>query len=126
MMVSAPFSRACLAARNRRVDEAEAEFCGFRVQLARYVGGGGRVIDEDRARLHAREGAARSQRDRAQIIVVSDAGENEITPRSRFTRGRSARPAMPVDPAGRLGRSSVVDDDAVAGGRRDARPSETP
>jgi len=74
------------------------------------------MIDEDRARPHAREGAVGSQCDGAQIIVVSYARENEIAPRGRLTRGPSALPTMLIDPTGCLGHRSVIDDDDVASG----------
>ena len=36
------------------------------------------MVDEDRAVLHAGEGAVGAERDRAQIVVVADAAEHEI------------------------------------------------
>jgi hypothetical protein len=74
-----------LAARHRRVDEVQARALGRGVQLARDVGRGGGVVDEDGAGLHAGEGAVGAQRDAAQVIVVADAG------RTRCRRPRRPR-----------------------------------
>ncbi len=52
------------------------------MQLARDIGRGRRVIDEDRALGHAREGALGPERHGAQVIVVADAGEHEFLPRA--------------------------------------------
>ena len=50
------------------------------------------MVDEDRARLHAGEGAVGPERDRAQVVVVADAGEHEVAPGRRLARGRRAAP----------------------------------
>ena len=63
------------------------------VKLAGNVRRGGGVIDEDRALLHARECAVRPNRHLAQIIVVADAGEDEVgiaRGLRRSVRGRAA------------------------------------
>ena len=48
------------------------------------------MVDEDRARRHAREGALRADRHRAQIVIIADAGKDELRAIRRF--GRSRRP----------------------------------
>ena len=49
MTVSAPFCGAGLAAGHRRIEEVEALGLGGGVELARDVGRGGGVVDEDGA-----------------------------------------------------------------------------
>ena len=70
--------RAGLAAGHRGIDEFEAGLGRFGVEFARDLGRRGGVIDEGRALLHAGEGAIGAKRDRAQVVVVADAGHHEI------------------------------------------------
>ena len=103
-----------LAAGDRRVDEVESRIRRLRLKLPGHPGRDGGVVDEERARLHSREGAVVAKADAAQIVVVSDAGHDESRPRSRLPRRRRALAAMLLDPFLRLGGGAVVDPHLVA------------
>ena len=98
----------------RRVDEVETAGIGGGAEFARHVGGGSRVVDEDRARLHAGKRAVLTDRDGAQVIVVSDTGEDEIGAVGGFLRRRGHGAAELLDPFPGLGCRAVVDRDVVA------------
>ena len=66
-----------LAAGYRRVDEMDAFFCRRAKQFARDIGRSGGVVDVNAASGHAFERAARAQGHRAQVGVVTDAGEHD-------------------------------------------------
>ncbi len=87
-----------LAARDGRVDEADALFPADAMQLARNLGGGGGVVDEDGALPHAGEGAGVAQHDRAQIVVIADAGHDELGALGRLGRGRGVGAAVLLGP----------------------------
>ena len=103
-----------LAARHRRVDEIEAAFFGFGVQLARDRGRGGGVIDDDRALAGAGVDAVLAEHDFAQVIVVADAGHDEVLAGRGGLRRRRALAAILGDPFVGLGAGAVVDRDVVA------------
>ena len=67
---------------------------GFRGagEFARDGGRGGRVIDELRALPHAGERPCCPETDRPEIIVVSDAGEDEIAILGRLSAVGTLRP----------------------------------
>src|SRR5579862_3309213 len=67
------------------------------------------VIDEDRALLHARESAVRSQRHGAHVFVIAYAGEDEVASLSRLAGRRGARASVLRGPAFGLGRRTIVD-----------------
>ena len=88
------------------------------------------MVDENRPRPHAGEGAVVAERDRPHVVIVADAGQNEVPPRGGRRRSRRARAAVFPDPFRRDGRSPVVDDDVVAGalqvaGHRKSHDAET-
>jgi hypothetical protein len=84
--------RARLPARDRRIHEADLRGIGGGVHLARDRGRDGGVIDEDRPAPHAREGAVGAGADAPQVVVVADAGHDELGPRRRLARGARHRP----------------------------------
>ena len=77
-----------LAARDGSVDEAEPQFPRAREKFAGDLRGGGGVVDEDRAGLHALERAGLAQRHGAQIVVIADASEHDIGALGRRARRR--------------------------------------
>ena len=103
-----------LAARNRRVDEVEAALLRFGMKLARDLGRGRGVVDHDRALARAGEDAVLAEHHFAQIVVVADAGHDEILALGRLFRGRRAFAAVLRDPFFGLGGGAVVDRDLVA------------
>ncbi len=118
MTVSAPFSRARLSAGNRGVDEAEPAPPRLGVKLARDVGRGGRVVDEDRRRASCRRRRRRGpeppsagrRRCRRRRI------RNRARPPPRAASGRCAPPYWPTQ-ASRLRGGSVVDRNRMAAAR---------
>jgi hypothetical protein len=113
--------RAGLAARDRRIDEADALSCAELAQFARHLGRRRGVVDEDRAAAHAREGAVRTGRDLAQIVVIADAGEDDLLALCRLGRGLPEPAAILRHPLLRLGGGAVVDRDLVPLGLEMAR-----
>ena len=70
---------------------------------------GRRVVDVDRARLHAGERAVLAERHLAQIVVIADAGEDEIGALGRLGGvAATRRHAAPTHLLG-LGAGAVVD-----------------
>ena len=67
-----------LAARNRCVDELQAERGASRIELTRDTGRGGRVVNQHGTRLHAGKGAVGAKRHAAQIFVVADTTKNKL------------------------------------------------
>ncbi|SCM75489.1 hypothetical protein KL86PLE_20157 [uncultured Pleomorphomonas sp.] len=106
-----------LSAGHRRVEEIEAEGGRLFLELAGDAGRRGGVIDEDGARLHAGEGAVRTEHDGAEIVVVADAGEHEIGLRRRLARRRRGASAEGIYPGLRLGAGPIVDRHVVAAAR---------
>ena len=104
-----------LAARHRRVEKAQPIPCRLALQLARELGRGGGVIDQNGARLHAGEGAARAGRDRARVVVIADAHEDDRGLRGGLGGRRAVLAAMLLGPGLGLRRRAVKDGDVVAG-----------
>ncbi len=73
------------------------------------------MVDEDRAFVHAGEGAVGAVDNVAQVVVVADAGEHQVRPRGRLGRGGAQAPAVLLDPGFRLGAGAVKDGHLVAG-----------
>ena len=69
----------CLPAGDRRVNKADLLGICHGVQLAGDFGGYGGVIHEDRACRQACERPVIAQTDRAQVVVIADAGHYEIS-----------------------------------------------
>ena len=103
-----------LAAGDRRIDEIEAAPFGFGVQFARDLRRRGGVIDEDRALARAGEHAVLAEHHFAQVVVVADAGHDEILAFGRLPRRRRALAAELRDPFVGLGGGAVIDGDVVA------------
>ncbi len=103
-----------LPARDRRIEEMRAAFERRRVKLPRDGGRGRGVVDEDRARLQGMERAAQPGRDRAQIIIVADAGEDEVRAVRRGRRRFRSTPSVALGPGLRLGGRAVVDGNLVS------------
>src|SRR5262249_23278853 len=95
------------------VDGVEAALAGGGVELAGDLGGRGSVIDEDRAFGNAVEGAVRPQRDLAQVVVVADAGHDEVLALGGGARRRRGTPAALRHPLLGLGGGAIVDRDLV-------------
>jgi hypothetical protein len=74
--------------------------CGRGVQLARHLGRGRGVVDEDGARRHAGQGTVRAQHDGPQVVVVADAGEHELGSRAASHGVDAARPPCPAPGTG--------------------------
>ncbi len=104
-----------LAARNRRIDEIEAALFRFGVKLARDLGRSGGVVDHDGALGDPGEHAVVAEHDLAQIVVVADAGHDEILALGGLLRRRRGFAAAILrDPFFGLGGGAVVDRDLVA------------
>jgi hypothetical protein len=103
-----------LAAGDRGVDEAETGSRCRRVELARDIGRGGGVVDEDGALAHCGEGAVLGRRHRAQIVVIADASEHDLLALGGLGRRRSIDAAMLCHPFLRLLRRAIVDRDVMA------------
>ena len=106
--------RARLAAGDRRVERCEAACLGLFGKLARDFGGSRRVVDIDRALAHRLEAAVGADRHGAQVVVVADAGEDEVLAFGGFAGGLRECAAMLGRPLLGLGRGAVVDGDVVA------------
>ena len=90
-----------LAARDRRVEEAEALVLGGGVELAGDLGRGGGVIDEDGALAMPWKAPSGPERDLAQIVVVADAGEHDLLALGGLARRRGQRAAVLATPISR-------------------------
>jgi hypothetical protein len=107
-----------LSAGHRRVDEMKVERLRFGGKLAGDMGGDGGVIDEDRALGHAREGPVRASADLGEVVVVADAGHDEVGPRRGLARGRSRAALVFRGPGFGLGGGAVVDRHLMSLGRQ--------
>ena len=74
------------------------------------------MVDKDRARSHARESAVIAQADRAQVVVISDAGHHEIRALGGFAGGFRGLSAVFLGPGFGLGEGAVEDRYLVTGG----------
>ena len=124
--VSAPLIAPRLPPETGASTKRDARARRRRGELARDRRRGGGVVDEDRAALHAGEGAVVAERDRAQVVVVADAGEHDLGALGR--RGaawpRSCR-RIPRPMPG-LGGGAVVDGHARGRRAPGGRPSDSP
>ncbi len=103
-----------LTARYRRIDETKTATLGFGMQLARNTGRCGGVVDEHGTRLHGMEGAFSSNGHLPQIVVIADAGEDEIGIGCRRAGCCSRGAAMGGLPFFSLARAAVIDRDGAA------------
>ena len=94
--------------------KAEALVLGGCVEFAGDLRRGGGVVDEDGAFAHALEGAVRAQGDLAQVVVVADAGEDDLLALGGLARSRGSASAVLGHPFLGLGRGAVVDRHLVA------------
>ena len=115
MIVKTPFLAPSWPPETGRVEKLETVAVRLGRDLARGLGRCRRMIDEDAAPLHAREGAIGTIDDLAQVVVAADAGENDLGAErgSLWRIGAVTRvDQIPgVDP----GAGAVVDRDVVAG-----------
>src|SRR5262245_38665579 len=103
-----------LAAGDRRVEESRAALAGFRIKLASDGGGSRGVVDGDCPGLQALEHSVWSQRDGAQVLVVADAGENEIRLGRSFRRCAYLAATELRDPSLRFRTRAIVNGYIVA------------
>ena len=106
--------RACLAAGDGCVDEVDALGLGGVGKLAGDFGAGSGIVDQNGASLHAGSGAGVSERDGAEVIIIADAGEDEVGVPGGFGGSGGGAPTMFLRPFLRLGSGAVVDSDVVA------------
>jgi hypothetical protein len=85
-----------LPAGDRRIDEADTLLRGQGRDLAGDVGRGRGVVDQHRALGHAGQGAVIAEDDRAEVLVVADAGENQLRALDRLARRFGQASAMPL------------------------------
>ena len=90
-----------------------------RRELARDRGAGRRVVDVDRAFAHAGEDAVVSERHGAEVVVVADAGEDELGALGRLARRLGPPAAVLGHPFLRLAGAAVVDGEVVPALLRD-------
>src|SRR5215472_10203015 len=105
--------RSGLATRHRGINGIEAALAGGGIEFAGDLGGCGRVIDEHRAFCNAMKGAIRPEHNLAHIVVVADAGHDEILTLGGGPRGRRGTPAELGHPLLGLGGGAIVDCNVV-------------
>ncbi len=108
-----------LAARDGRVDGADATLRAEAQELAGDNGRSRGVVDEEAAGGETGEDPRLAQDHGAQVVVVADAGEGHLGAFGRGARARRAPPAVPSvfrDPGFGLGFCTVIDRNVVAGG----------
>ena len=110
--------RARFAAGYRRVHEAEAALRRVCRQLLRDAGRRGSVIDENGAGAHPLEGTAGADRHRAHVVVVADAGEDDLVADGRFGGGGGGFSGKFAGPPRGFRRRPVVDGHVMAGFRQ--------
>ena len=103
-----------LAAGDRRIDETAATGAGGGVEFAGNFGAGRGVVDQDGAWLHSGKDAVGAGGDLAQVVVVADAGEDEIGVARRLRRRRRRCAAIDLGPAFRFGGGAVIDRHGMA------------
>ena len=106
-----------LAARDRRVERAGAALCGGRMQLAGDAGRGRGVVDEHGAGPKRLKRAVWPERHRAEIVVIADAGEDEIGAVRGRGRGGRRCSAKLGDPGIGLGARAIEHRHRVAATR---------
>ena len=84
------------------------------MQIARDFSRSGGVIDDDGTLVRAGEDAILPQHHLAQIVVITDAGHDEVLARSGVLRRRRAFAAMLRDPLLGLGAGAVEHRDIMA------------
>ena len=109
-----PIHRACLAAGHRCIDEADALVFRLLMDFTRHRRRRGRVVDEDRAFLHAGENPVVAIDHRAHIVVVADAHHDEVAVLGCLARRRRVLAAVFFRPLLGLRRGAVVHRDIVA------------
>ncbi len=87
------------------------------MELAGDPGRGRGVVDGDGALAERAEGAVRPERHVAEVVVVADAGEDEVGAFRRRGGRRRRSPAEPRHPGFGLGAGAVEHDDVVAPAR---------
>ena len=102
-----------LTAGDGGVDKADAAVAGHARKLAGDGGGDGGVIGKDGAGRHAREGAVIAKADRAEVVIIADAGHDERGPLCGLGGRRGGAAGMALYPAEGLFGRTVVDRDLM-------------
>ena len=117
-----PVLRPGLPARDRGIHKRYALLLDGGVQLPRQLGRGGGVVNQNTARLHARQSTIRPQHHAAHVVIVADAHEDDIGPWGCFARRagmvRTACCRKGLHPGLRVGGRAVEHRDRVPGQRQ--------
>ena len=108
-----PLLRSCLTAGYRRIEEIQAALLRRCCQLTCHDGRGGCVINNHTARLGACENSLRACHYLAQVIIVANAGEDEVCALGCGCWSSSGVAAVLLLPFSCLGCCSVVNRDSV-------------
>ena len=84
------------------------------MQFARHIRRRSRMIDKNRTLGHAAEGTPVADRHGAQVIVIADAGEHEVSSLGCLFRRRSGLAAVFLGPLLGLGGGAVVHRDLMS------------
>ena len=126
MMVSSAVLGPGLSARDRRVDEVRGLLPAGPEQLARDIGRRRGVVDEDGRLDEPGQDAVGPVGDRAQVVVIADAGQDDLGTGRGLARGRRRRAAEARRPLRGLGRRAVVDGHLRGPWPEGGRPSGNP
>src|SRR6185503_10463117 len=96
------------AAGNGGVEKGEALLLGLGGKLAGNVRRSRRVVDEHRALAHAGKGAVGPERHLPEVVVIADAGKDDVLAGRRLARRRRGFAASVGDPFLRLGRGAII------------------
>ena len=103
-----------LAAGHRRIEKTAALGGAGSCEFPGHFSGCRGVVDQDGAILDAVQNAVRAKRDRAQVVIIAHAGEDEIGALGSFRRCVAGGAAELLGPLVRLLRRAVVNPHFVA------------